>query len=55
MTYRKVTVSRLLIVGDAPVTWPAIGAALGRLSAAKREDDLIKAAANPRFMQGYAA
>ncbi len=27
---------------------------LGRLSAAKREDGLIKAAANPRFMQGYA-
>ena len=27
---------------------------LGRLSAAKREGGLIKAAANPRFMQGYA-
>ena len=28
--------------------------ALGRLSAAKRSDGLLKAAANPRFMQGYA-
>ena len=28
--------------------------ALGRLSAAQRQDGLIKAAANPRFMQGYA-
>ena len=28
--------------------------ALGRLSAAQREDGLLKAAANPRFMQGYA-
>lgn len=27
---------------------------LGRVCAAKREDGLIKAAANPRFMQGYA-
>ncbi len=27
---------------------------LGRLSAAKREDGMLKAAANPRFMQGYA-
>ena len=27
---------------------------LGRVCAAKQEDGLIKAAANPRFMQGYA-
>ena len=30
------------------------GWSLGRLSAAKREDGMLKAAANPRFMQGYA-
>ena len=28
---------------------------LGRLSAVKREEGQVKAAANPRFMQGYAA
>ena len=28
--------------------------ALGRLSAVSKEDGMIKAAANPRFMQGYA-
>ncbi len=30
------------------------GWSLGRISAARRDGDLIKAAANPRFMQGYA-
>ena len=27
---------------------------IGRLTAACKEDGLLKAAANPRFMQGYA-
>jgi gamma-glutamyltranspeptidase/glutathione hydrolase len=36
----------LLAVGD--------GWSLGRISAAKREDGVLKAAANPRGMQGYA-
>ena len=45
-TYTKEKLSPKIIIDD---NW-----SLGRMTAASKDKEILKAAANPRFMQGYA-